>query len=220
MAGIQEIIEDIKSKIYGKDVRQAIADGLSYINNVYTNFIDGVTPTINTTEVEEGTRVDFSIGEVSKSFTVKNGTASDEQVSAWLDAHPEATTTVQDSSLTEAKFTDDLKLKTVKDYVNPKMFGAKGDGSTDDTGAIQNCLSSMTDGSMFYLPKGTYVITQVTCNILTKARYVFDGVFKLKDGETTPYGMFIANGTNCIFDGLKIDGNVNESVDELQYGVS
>ena len=46
-------------------------------------------------------------------------------VGAWLDDHPEATTTVQDGSLTEAKFSDALKLKTIKDYVTPQMFGAK-----------------------------------------------------------------------------------------------
>ena len=66
----------------------------------------------------------------------------EESVSAWLDEHPEATTTVEDSSLTEDKFTDTLKLKTIKDYVTPEMFGAFGDGVTDDTNAVQTALNS------------------------------------------------------------------------------
>lgn len=57
-------------------------------------------------------------------------------VGDWLDEHPEATTTVLDGSLTESKFSDALKLKTLKDYVTPEMFGAVGDGTTDDSSAF------------------------------------------------------------------------------------
>lgn len=74
------------------------------------------------------------------------GNPTDEQtaqaVSDWLDAHPEATTTVADGSLTEAKFSNALKLKAIKDYVTPEMFGAVGDGLTDDTVAVKNALQS------------------------------------------------------------------------------
>ena len=75
----------------------------------------------------------------------------------WLDNHPEATSTVQDSSLTEAKFTDDLKLHTIKDYATPQMYGAKADGVTDDTEAIQNCIS---ENRYIFFPEGTYRITK------------------------------------------------------------
>lgn len=63
-----------------------------------------------------------------------------EAVNNWLTAHPEATTTVQDGSLTEQKFSDALKLKTIKDYVTPEMFGARGDNTTDDSAAIQSAI--------------------------------------------------------------------------------
>ena len=74
----------------------------------------------------------------------------------WLDENPEATTTVQDSSLTELKFTDDLKKKTIKDYVTPEMFGAVGDGVNDDTNAIRQALEN---SNYVFLPEGTYRIT-------------------------------------------------------------
>lgn len=77
---------------------------------------------------------------------------TEEAVAAWLAAHPEATTTVQDSSLTEEKFSDALKLKAIKDYVTPEMFGAKGDGVTDDTAAIQAAINSVAG------KKGTCVL--------------------------------------------------------------
>ena len=41
--------------------------------------------------------------------------------------------------------------------VNPRQFGAKGDGSTDDTKAIQTALeNAQTNGPVCYLPSGLY----------------------------------------------------------------
>lgn len=83
-----------------------------------------------------------------------------EAVDNWLDNHPEATTTVQDGSLTEAKFADSLKLKTINNYVTPEMFGAKGNGSADDTTAIQNSINEAAlNGFPLYFAKKTYKVT-------------------------------------------------------------
>lgn len=92
------------------------------------------------------------------------GTPTDEQtqtaISNWLTNHPEATTTVQDNSLTEAKFTDTLKLKTIKDYVTPEMYGAYGDDTHDDTQSIQAMFDSATALNMGVLfPNKTYLVT-------------------------------------------------------------
>lgn len=62
-------------------------------------------------------------------------------VAEWMEAHPEATTTVLDGSLTEAKFSNALKLKAINGYATPEMYGAAGDGTTDDTEAVQNALN-------------------------------------------------------------------------------
>ena len=74
------------------------------------------------------------------------GQPTDAQVSQavtdWLNDHPEATTTVQDGSLTEAKFSAALKLKTIKDYATPEMFGAVGDGVTDDSSAFSQAINA------------------------------------------------------------------------------
>ena len=45
--------------------------------------------------------------------------------------------------------------KPTAPYVTPQMFGAKGDGVTDDTEAIQMALDS---SSYVYIPDGTYMI--------------------------------------------------------------
>lgn len=47
--------------------------------------------------------------------------------------------------------------KLVLPFVNVKMFGAKGDGVTDDTQSIQKAINSINQGTIFF-PKGTYRI--------------------------------------------------------------
>lgn len=74
-----------------------------------------------------------------------------EAVDDWLDDHPEATTTVQDGSITEAKF-----AVGALDYVTPEMFGAVGDGETDDSQAVQDACDAgyavyFASGKTYYL---------------------------------------------------------------------
>lgn len=55
--------------------------------------------------------------------------------------------------------TIDSKLK---DVVSVKDFGATGDGTTDDTAAIQAAIDSLTSGGVVYFPPGTYRIARTT----------------------------------------------------------
>lgn len=75
---------------------------------------------------------------------VEEGQPTDEQtnnaVTNWLNEHPEATTTVQDGSITEQKIFSSFLPYIKKDYITPQMFGAKGNGVVDDTEAIQESI--------------------------------------------------------------------------------
>lgn len=103
----------------------------------------------------------------------------DEAVDNWLDQHPEATTTVEDGSITELKFTESLKLKTIKDYVTPEMFGAVGDGVTDDTDAINDALTEVctTHGTLVFISGKHYKVSdtlEITdfCNVIGTGAYI------------------------------------------------
>lgn len=55
----------------------------------------------------------------------------------------------------------DLKLNALNDYITPEMFGAKGDGVTDDTNAIQQAIDKAVENKKdIFLQNKTYLTTQ------------------------------------------------------------
>lgn len=78
-------------------------------------------------------------------------------IDAWLDEHPEATTTVQDESLTYNKL-----VPGTLGFVTPEMFGAVGDGVTDDTAAINAAIESGSKRIEF--TNTTYLVSKMPAN--------------------------------------------------------
>lgn len=123
---------------------------------------------------------------------VDEGLPTDEQtaqaISDWLAAHPEATTTVLDGSLTEAKFSSALKLKAIKDYITPEMFGAVGDGVTDDQQALNNALRySHNNDIPLYLPKKYYISTPLNFSDMARIRFNIMGSYPKNREASYPY---------------------------------
>lgn len=82
---------------------------------------------------------------------------------------------------------------------NVKAFGAKGDGLTDDTKAIQRAIDSK---SALFLPSGTYRITN-TLNIQS------DIIIEGKDAVIrmdSPSTMINLKGRKAIINGIELDG--------------
>lgn len=129
-----------------------------------------------------------------------------EMVNKWLDEHPEATTTVVPHSLDLDHF-----VFGSLGYVTPQMFGAKGDGKTDDTEAIQYALDFAYDNNIgiVYIPAGEYSINGI--EYLEPGEYTID---KQKVVVTKPFE-FPTNNRSDVFNcGLVIHSNTKLIMDK------
>lgn len=85
----------------------------------------------------------------------------DESVQNWLNEHPEATTSVQDWSLTANKL-----VKGTLGFVTFEMFGAVGDGVTDDTQAISDAIDyAVNNNTAICILEKTYILNSA---VITK----------------------------------------------------
>lgn len=157
-----------------------------------------------------------------------------DETSKWLDDHPEATTTVQDGAITATKLSNGAVienkvdadfLKTIENaYVTPEMFGAVGNGTTDDTQAFVDMFAY--NGAYYYIPQKTYKITElsITKNEIfvtgsgAKSHIVCDG-FVTFNGHDNKVNNFLITGG----DGLRtVNGYANTfsgvMVSSCKYG--
>lgn len=108
-----------------------------------------------------------------------------------------------------------LGLADRTQVVNVKSFGAKGDGVTDDTAAVQAAVNAATGAVLF--PAGTYVVTSVKLakNItLRGGGEGFGATIKHKDGAAVTSGTFetamlrlTSHGITVRLRDLTLDGN-------------
>lgn len=101
-----------------------------------------------------------------------------EATDEWMRDHPEIITTVQDGSLTEVKFADSLKAKTIKEYVTPEMYGAVGDGVENDTQAVKDAVAS---GKQVVVFNHHYINDSITITSNCKILFL-DGAYLDYDG--------------------------------------
>lgn len=94
--------------------------------------------------------------------------------------------------------------------VYPQMWGAVGDGSEDDTAAIQSAIDSMTYQTRVYLPRGEYTVSATLT--ISKDNTVFEGA-----GAT----ISVLQRTGDYGSTLKLDIN-NSQIDDwklLNFGI-
>lgn len=78
-------------------------------------------------------------------------------------------------------------------YVTPQMYGAKGDGETDDTTALQDAIDS---GSPIYVPDGTYIVSDMLS---------WSGICKIKLSPNATIRAQSEEPLDCLI-GLRNDG--------------
>lgn len=97
-------------------------------------------------------------------------------------------------------------------HVDVKMFGATGDGSTDDTTAIQSAITASAGGTVHF-PKGIYIAAglDISSDNVTLRGEGIASVIKLKNGSNTNL-LTNASGASAqrffvTIQNLKLDGN-------------
>ena len=158
MANIKKHLENIKGALFGKDVRSSIHDGIDAINK----------------EVEGTTEKQNKLGEQFKNLVINEGN-SNAEVAASRGSHDWLPDRLDN-------FDSQLEHKANKNFFSVKDFGAKGDGKTDDTIAIQNainyCQSNNDKFFTVYFPDGKYLVNgnlTIAGNIRLKGTYSSPG---------------------------------------------
>lgn len=88
--------------------------------------------------------------------------------------------------------------------VNVRDFGAKGDGSADDSGAVRAAIDRAA-GDIVYFPSGTYLIDNMTVLTVADILLGVGAVLQHKAGATHP--MFAFSGSFLRIRGGVLDGN-------------
>ena len=100
---------------------------------------------------------------------------TEEAVGNYLDKHRNLITNLGDKGVAENHLTDELKLKTIHNYVTPQMYGAYCDGAHDDSEAIQKaCMTGLpvvidkdvTIGKTVYVYNSVTIKEDVTVTIV------------------------------------------------------
>lgn len=127
-----------------------------------------------------------------------------------------------------------LVLRWDKCIVNAREWGALGDGSTDDTAALQNCLetckmvlNSTSEVPSFYIPYGVYITTANLTFVTDLAEPASGRIHMYGDGMTQTQFSTSTDVTKCLemsqavntvewnyFHDFTINGNAN-----TEYGI-
>ncbi len=100
---------------------------------------------------------------------------------------------------------------SLRDFISVRDFGAKGDGVTDDTTAIQTALDLSTK---VYIPSGTYVHTQLSIPSNTVICGAGKGstILKFKDGTDQVWHSIVSSNATSIDARIATDANVDSVV--------
>lgn len=95
--------------------------------------------------------------------------------------------------------------------INVKKLGAKGNGVSDDTAAVQKALNQASQsGEMLHFPKGVYIINPAkTLAVGNNTTITGDGAGSIIRAATKGFGWEIirVTGKNINISGISMDGN-------------
>ena len=124
---------------------------------------------------------------------------------------------IANGAISEPKL--ESRLLSKLSYVTPQMYGAKGDGISDDTSAVQAALNT---GQSVYIPKGIYKVGKLIISNGKGARIYGDGcgntILKHNDAYISDDCVIqISDDSNCILSSFSIFGGGSGIIDDGTY---
>lgn len=98
-------------------------------------------------------------------------------------------------------------INTMLDYVSPEMFGAVGDGITDDSNAIQNAINNANGKPVVFMSSNYLIENQI---VLTNNTKIFGqgAIVTIKAGTVINGAAFYGNNkTDIYIEGIKVNVN-------------
>ena len=129
-----------------------------------------------------------------------------EQLNEWL------TDGTLEKIINETIF-NELNTKVINrlEVINVKSYGAKGDGVTDDTIAINNAINSINNNtSIVWFPKGTYMINGANTHKPGEGVWSVSGIILkdnielLLDNDATLQCITNTSQSSCVIQGVNV----------------
>lgn len=97
-----------------------------------------------------------------------------------------------------------VAVQAISQFVNVKAFGAVGDGTTNDTAAINAAITAAGINGTVFFPKGTYLVTS-TLQMLEAQAFLGEGGQRAVTIKKGANGDLINMVTRCTLDTLNLD---------------
>ena len=179
MTNIQNELNNIKNAIYGKDVRNSIHDA---IKTCYD---------------------DASINNDNANMEVKLARGTYDTLNDRLCEVDEKQNSLSSQLAHNENEINILLSKT--DFVYPEMFGAIGDGATDDTEAFNKMFN--TNKRIRFIKDATYKLGNIPAKSNLNIKSEYNTTLKIYKNSDNP--VLIGFGSNSIWENIKIISNEN-----------
>lgn len=217
---------EMKKLIVGNDEFEIVDEtARSMIDEIGDVFV----PEASVTSTSTGARISITDKNGTTTADVSNGTATDAQVAAWLDEHPEATTTVEDGSITTKKLADEAVTANKTAFIEEPYIhdvtvpsNTRGRVTTSATTPTPNDSSpyqytdfinvDLTENTFYTV--GASIGTGTTANIDGRAMFLYkDGVYVGVKGGTDKWA---SDGHVCTYDlSTYFDENDEPTVNQI-----